>query len=159
MTKAKIEIDKDRDFSGAFKDSRWDKITFDDICNRICEGESLNSICKEKGMPSKGVFLGWTNKDQTLADQYARSMEQRAELYAEEIIRIADDNNIDVHRARLMVDSRKWVACKLKPKRYGDKIDLSNQDGTLSQPTIDTTKLTTAQLKALKAAMYEANES
>lgn len=142
-----------------FKTSAWDKVTFDDICKRICEGESLNSICKEKGMPSKGVFLGWTNDDKDLADQYARSMEQRAELYAEDIIRIADDESLDINRARLMVDSRKWVACKLKPRRYGDKIDLSNQDGTLNQSNIDTSKLTTEQLQALKAAMYEADES
>lgn len=104
-----------------FKNSAWNKTTFDDICNEITEGKSLNSICKDKSMPSKGVFLGWCDKDKTLADQYARAMDQRAELYAEEIVSIADETT-DPAKARLQIDARKWVACKLKPKKYGDKI-------------------------------------
>jgi hypothetical protein len=27
-----------------------------------------------------------------------------------------------IERARLKVDARKWVAAKLKPKKYGDKL-------------------------------------
>ena len=34
---------------------------------------------------------------------------------------IAQDETIDVQRARLMVDSAKWIACKLIPDVYGDK--------------------------------------
>lgn len=51
---------------------------------------------------------------------------------AEEIVEIADDgaNDIDgdkvdhenVQRSRLRVDARKWVAARLLPKRYGDRI-------------------------------------
>lgn len=59
---------------------------------------------------------------------------------ADEIIDIADASEGDVivdedgrrlidneavQRARLRVDSRKWLLSKLVPKKYGDKIDLS----------------------------------
>lgn len=57
---------------------------------------------------------------------------------AEEILEIADngenDTYIDEHgnkrtdhdvvaRSRLRVDARKWLASKMAPKRYGDKVE------------------------------------
>jgi hypothetical protein len=45
---------------------------------------------------------------------------------ADEIIAIADEPVLfaeQVARNRLRVDARKWMAGKLRPKRYGDKIE------------------------------------
>jgi len=38
---------------------------------------------------------------------------------------------VAVARSRLRIDARKWLASKLAPKKYGDKIDatLSGPDG------------------------------
>lgn len=119
-----------------FKNSAWNKLTFDDICNFIIEGDSLTKICALDGMPSKGVFLGWCDRDKELADQYARAMELRTELYAEEIVNIADTCE-DPTKARLQIDARKWVACKLKPKKYGDKITHEgNEDNPIIQKIV-----------------------
>lgn len=35
-------------------------------------------------------------------------------------------NGDAVQRSKLRVDARKWVAAKLKPKKYGDKIDVTS---------------------------------
>jgi hypothetical protein len=59
--------------------------------------------------------------------QYARAREDQAEAHADRIIEIADDETIDANHKRIMVDARKWVASKLKPKRYGDKLDLEHK--------------------------------
>jgi hypothetical protein len=40
--------------------------------------------------------------------------------------------NAWVQRQRLRVDSRKWTASKLKPKVYGDHIDLTVRDERIS---------------------------
>ena len=37
-----------------------------------------------------------------------------------------------VQQKRLQVDTRKWVAAKLKPKVYGDRIDVSVTDTRIS---------------------------
>ena len=47
---------------------------------------------------------------------------------ADEILKIADeadgeDDMVKVNRARLRVDSCKWVASKLKPKAYADRVE------------------------------------
>lgn len=37
-----------------------------------------------------------------------------------------------IEHRRLQVDARKWLASKLKPKKYGDRVDLTNSDGSLT---------------------------
>lgn len=82
--------------------------------------------------------------NQAFADRYARAVEDRAELLASEIVSIADDSANDygfkegedkdgagakpvflaenVQRSKLRVDARKWVASKLFPRKYGEKV-------------------------------------
>jgi hypothetical protein len=37
-----------------------------------------------------------------------------------------------VQQKRLQVEARKWVAAKLKPKTYGDRIDVAVTDNRIS---------------------------
>lgn len=45
---------------------------------------------------------------------------------AEEILNIAD-NALDPHSAKNRIDARKWLAAKLYPEKFGDRIDLNFQ--------------------------------
>lgn len=105
------------------------------ICNRIADGESLRSICRDEGMPSKALVLRWVGELPSFRDQYVRAREAQADGYFEEIVDIADDGQRDytvgedgqefvnhdhIQRARLRVDARKWVAARMAPKKYGD---------------------------------------
>lgn len=113
--------------------STFTQDTADLICERIADGASLRSICLKDDMPSKSTVFKWLGQQKTFADQYACAMEARADVLADEIIDIADDGSNDfmgedekyngdaVARSKLRVDARKWVASKLKPKKYGDR--------------------------------------
>ena len=110
------------------------------ILGRIADGESLKSICRDANLPSCGVFYRWLLEDDKLADRYARAREDQAEALADEILEIADDGRNDwmesnapnspgwvangehIQRSRVRIDSRKWLAAKLRPKKYGDKL-------------------------------------
>jgi len=35
-------------------------------------------------------------------------------------------NGENIQRSRVRIDTRKWLASKLKPKKYGDKVDLTH---------------------------------
>ena len=96
------------------------------ICSRLAVGESLNRICKDADMPAMSTVFGWLSKYPEFLEKYTRAREAQAETHADRIIEIADDADIDAHHKRIMVDARKWVASKLKPKRYGDKLDLDH---------------------------------
>lgn len=96
------------------------------ICSRLAVGESLNRICKDADMPAMSTVFGWLSKHPEFLEKYTRAREAQAETHADRIIEIADDADIDANHKRIMVDARKWVASKLKPKRYGDKLDLDH---------------------------------
>ena len=115
--------------------TRFSQEIFDKICVRIAEGESLRKICKDDKMPNITTVWHWLNNNETLDKQYTRAREEQAETFVDEILEIADDNKDDTYldennkliinqeviaRSRLRVDSRKWIASKLKPKRFGD---------------------------------------
>ena len=109
----------------------------DAICELIADGMSLRQICLQDNMPSRATVFKWLNDIAGFSDQYARAREEQAETLADEIVSIADDGLNDTYhddegntrtnqdviaRSRLRVDARKWVASKLKPKKYGDSI-------------------------------------
>jgi hypothetical protein len=88
----------------------------------------------------------WLRKYPDFAEHYARAREQQAEKYASEIIEIADETptcavpdpdggvsvRVDaagIQRNKLRVDARKWIACKLLPKVYGDKTAITGDGG------------------------------
>lgn len=114
----------------------------DAICELIIDGKSIRAICSAEGMPSKSTVFKWLSINKDFADQYARAKEAQAEQFAEELMEIADDisndvtgelefpNGVAVQRAKLRVDTRKWIASKLLPKKYGDKLDM-NHTGTI----------------------------
>ena len=98
----------------------------DEICDRIAKGESLRAICadEEAGwLPSARTVHRWIDGNEEFCQQYARAMEQRAEFKFEEawsVAKAATPETVSV--ARLQVDTIKWMAGKLSPKKYGDKV-------------------------------------
>jgi hypothetical protein len=103
-------------------------------------------------MPDKSTVFRWLAVNEPFRDQYARAREAQADYYAEEIIDISDDGSNDwmerrseaekgagvntgwvlngehVQRSKLRVDARKWIASKLKPKVYGDKLAVGGDE-------------------------------
>lgn len=103
-----------------------------DICAMIAEGRSLKSICSDEGMPHMSTVFRWLGVHETFRDNYARARDAQADVFADEMTDIADFADMDaaaVAKARLQIDTRKWVASKLKPKKYGDKLGLTDGDG------------------------------
>ncbi len=94
-------------------------------------------VLNNPGFPSAQTICEWRFDHPLFAEQYAQAKRIQADLLAEEILEISDDSSNDfiedkegneklnsehVQRSRLRVDSRKWIACKLLPKVYGDKV-------------------------------------
>lgn len=83
----------------------------------------MRTICMADEMPAMSTVFRWLAKHEEFQEQYARAKEESAEAMIEDMLAIADGGNwSDTQRARLRVDTRKWIASKLKPKKYGDKL-------------------------------------
>lgn len=108
------------------------------ICLRISEGRSLRSVCEDEDMPCRAVVHLWLVADEKFRSQYTAAVEARADVMADEILKISDDGlndtytddngneraNTDViQRSKLRVDTRKWLMGRMAPKKYGDKIE------------------------------------
>jgi len=115
------------------------------ICKEIAEnGRALRTVLKDEGMPDANCFYRWIDADEKKREQYARATELRADKLVEDMITISDDQENDtytdedgntftnhnvIQRSRLRVDTRKWIASKLKPKKYGDKQTTVHEGG------------------------------
>ena len=97
----------------------------DKICERIADGESLRSICRDDEMPGTSAVCKWLGKYPEFAEQYAHARELQADALFDDCLAIADGKNdtpsTDIQERRLQVDTRKWMAGKLKGK-YSDKV-------------------------------------
>lgn len=113
----------------------------DVICERIADGRSLRKICLDEDMPATSSVFKWLGLHPSFAEQYARAREAQADTMADEILDISDDGRNDTYmgddgiertdtdviaRSKLRVDSRKWLASKMAPKKYGEKLDLNH---------------------------------
>lgn len=115
----------------------------EEICLRITQGESLRKICESnKKFPAVSTICLWNLQDRNgFAEQYTRARQAQAELLADELFTITDDesrdvsgelempNSVAVQRDRLRVDTRKWYLSKVLPKIYGEKLEHTGRDG------------------------------
>lgn len=107
------------------------------ICRAISvTTDSMTAICSRNAdFPVRETIWEWRLDHPDFANMYDIAKRAQADLLVEEIKDIADDSARDnkhnangdivcdsewVARSRLRVDTRKWIACKLLPKVYGD---------------------------------------
>ena len=139
------------------------------ILGRISNGESLRSITMEEGMPNPDTIYVWLLKRPDFAENYTRAREEQADTLADEILTIADETPDSVTDEkgisrtdsgwvtwqRNRVDARKWVASKLKPKKYGDALKVGGDKDnplavTVGTEVFDSVLETIAQQKRLQ---------
>ncbi len=145
------------------------------VCTELATGKSMRTVCKPDDMPDMSSVFRWLAAYPDFCKQYTRAKEEAADALAEETLEIADSGENDwmasndpdnpgyrfngehIQRSKLRVDTRKWYLSKIKPKKYGEKLqtELTGPDGgaikTESTVTVDATKLTDEQLRALSS--------
>lgn len=137
------------------------------ICENIATGMSLKralEAAEAEGhpVPRMAVVFRWMKENTDFSDKYALAQEERSEAFHEELIDIADDgrndfmednyqegktpgyalNGENIQRSKLRVETRKWVMSKMKPKKYGEKLDVTSGGDKLPSPILDLTKMT-----------------
>ncbi len=132
------------------------------VLQHIADGASLTSALKRL-QPSPSY---WWAKDQIrrnpeLRNRYQEAVEDRADRLAEELLELADSpipQGLDgpgksawVQKLRLQVDTRKWIACKLKPRQYGERVDVEVKQASMSI----TAALAEAEARVIRAKSTE----
>jgi hypothetical protein len=105
----------------------YDEATGDVICEQLAEGNSLVKILKKPKMPSYSTVMKWLRLNDDFAQNYARAREDSADNDFDNVRDIGEQVRqglLDPSAARVAIDALKWTAGKMKPKKYGDKLDL-----------------------------------
>ncbi len=151
---------------GRGRPSSYSHQVADEICRRIAEGEPLTKICKDPKMPAYRTVLGWRVSDAgdgSFLHMYARAREDAADTLADEIRELAqrvERGDLDPNAGRVAIDALKWIASKLKPRAYGDKLELSAKITTTDvvDQAPDWLKEAIKERAAEAAALTEAKE-
>lgn len=109
----------------------------DILCSEIATTpESLAKIVgrlqdEVQGFPCVRTIYTWLRENETFAAEYTRAKSDQTDLLIDDLLLIADDSEGDdtsstaVQRSKLRCDVRKFIASKLKPQKYGDRLDIS----------------------------------
>lgn len=102
----------------------------DKICRIIATTSlGLPRICElYQDLPAPSTVREWRLNHAEFSSKYARAKLAQADILAEECLEIADNSLAENYNAdRLRIDTRKWLASKLLPKQYGDKLMLEEK--------------------------------
>lgn len=102
------------------------------FCAAIADGGSLREVCKMDGMPSKAAVFRWLRDNADFAKLYEQATDDRADGHIDEVIEIADKCPPDkdaVAQAKLRIYARIEAVQRMKPKKYGSKMQLTGDGG------------------------------
>lgn len=111
------------------------------LCAEIADGKSMRTVCASETMPAMSTIFRWLNEKPEFKEQYEIAKQESADAMVEDMLFIADEiaamspdgkvDSADIAHKRLRVDTRKWVASKLKPKKYGEytRNEITGKDG------------------------------
>ena len=113
------------------------------VLEMIANGSSLTEALRRLPDPPSYAWAKKQLKDHpALRDAYEDACQDRADRLAEEIIELADESwpadlepqsrGAWVNHRRLQIDSRKWAAAKLYPRKYADRMDASVSSTSIS---------------------------
>ena len=116
----------------------------DEICARMAAGEALTQLCRDPRMPGTAAVYRWLEERPSFREAYIRARIALYDHWAEETIAIADDGSNDwiaretqagrvvmevdrehIARSRERIAARQWLTGKLRPGKYGNKLDLN----------------------------------
>jgi len=96
----------------------------------IDEGKTVKRICEDIKQ-SRSTIARWLRRDHT--EEYDNAIVERGQYLADKAEEVLDEltlsgdkaDNAKVQAVRLKIDTLKWFASKLAPRRFGDKLQLS----------------------------------
>lgn len=109
-----------------------------EICEAIaCSSKGVKKLCKENPhWPSHDAIYRWIYIYPDFYDLYTRAKVSQISVIVDEMFDVIAETD-DVNRARLWIDTTKWLTCKLVPKVYGNKVETTPETGLTHAQWLD----------------------
>jgi hypothetical protein len=118
------------------------------IANEICDAISsselglIHLVNAHEHWPDRSTIFLWRRTHPEFSDMYTKAKEEQCEVvveYMQEVMSephhyMTEDGSyrVDVPMLRLKMDTMKWHAAKLKPKKFGDMKQLETVNTDIS---------------------------
>ncbi len=113
------------------------------ICAGLAAGQSILAIARIEGMPPESTIRRWGRNPKWSSEEfvaeYTRAREDNADHHfdrMQEIEARLEQEDIDPHSARVLLDTIKWRLAKQLPRSYGDRTALE-VSGRVERPLSD----------------------
>jgi len=137
---------------------RYTKKVGEELCELLAGGMTLTDACKRPGMPTRQCVYQWLastdDRMREFQSLYEVAKDLQVDYWVDQSLSIADDGTNDtyvdddgekridfdhIHRSKLRVQVRQWYAGKLRPKKYGEKLqqEITGKDGAQLIPVIE----------------------
>jgi hypothetical protein len=134
-TTPKPVVTENRDDWGYFQPVYdWDKL-WPEILREIGNGSSLTKAINKPGYPTYDSVQKNMRSNPEIRRLYDEAVETRADYLAESLIDISEESipeGLDgpylsawINQMKIRIDTRKWTAAKLRPKAWGERIDVA----------------------------------
>ena len=95
----------------------------DRICAEIASGRTGTSVAREEWCPVRSTIRMWKLAHPEFAEKLYQARLDGSDEMAYECVDIADTER-DAARSRERTHNRRWLASKIRPSVYGDRLDL-----------------------------------
>ena len=134
-TTPKPVVTENRDDWGYFQPVYdWPKL-WPEILREIGNGASLIKAINKPGYPTYDSVQKYMRAHPDIKRLYEEAVEIRADHLAESLIDISDETppeGLDgpqlsawINQMKIRIDTRKWTAAKLRPKQWGERMDVN----------------------------------
>jgi hypothetical protein len=106
-------------------DSRYTPELAEEILQRMSEGSPLRQVCRDMGL-AESTIRGWHRDDRDgFAARYEAARRMMIDCFADEIVLLANRDDLEPNDKRVRIDTLKWLASKVLPRRYGERLLLA----------------------------------
>lgn len=133
------KVDKKNEIAKQHGNTRIPDSKILEILHHMENGLSENKACQIVNVPRSTFRMRVARFNAENDANYARSLATLAETKIEAIDSAVDmllRGEIDPMTARVVIDTYKWQAARLLPKKYGDKLDLTSDGKALPTPLL-----------------------
>lgn len=134
-TTPKPVVTENRDDWGYFQPVYdWPKL-WPEILREIGNGASLTKAINKPGYPTYDSVQKYMRANPEIKRLYDEAVEIRADYLAESLIDISEEQipeGLDgpqlsawINQMKIRIDTRKWTAAKLRPKQWGERMDVN----------------------------------
>jgi hypothetical protein len=105
----------------------------DAILDMVSDGHSLRTTCEKLGLARRTV-RSWLERNSEFAQRYESARKLHIDVHVDRMLDIAagvsgSESNAQVQAAKLEIDTVKWIAGRLLPHRYAERIAHTGADG------------------------------